>query len=92
MDADADFPPLPTAPMGSMTRMTRREEHSHVQGELQRKGIHDHSILEVLAKAVREIESNMMAKAVQQDQRLKELSNNQEQQSQATSVRIDKLV
>ena len=75
-----------------MTSVTRREGQRDVHSELQRKGSQDHSLLEVLAKAMREMESNMLAKAVQQDQRLKELSNRQDLQSLATSVRIDKLV
>jgi hypothetical protein len=62
------------ATMASMTRLPRDGPRA-VQGELQRHGIRDQNLLEVLSKVVRDIETNMMKRVDQQDPRLKELSD-----------------
>lgn len=89
--SDKDFPPLPTATTDAVTRLPR-DGSRDVQGELQRHGIQDQNLLEVLSKVVRNIESNMMTRVDQQDQRLKELSDKQDLLAKTTSLRFDMMV
>jgi hypothetical protein len=73
--------------MTSVTKAGNRDVH----GDLQRHGVQDPQLLEVLSPVIRGIESSLMDR-VKQDQRMQELVDKQEQQARTTGDRLDKMV